>query len=192
MWLISHNVILTKDNLLKRKWQGDPKCRFCPENETITHMFFECSMAKFVWSLVAMVVGSNCKPCSFDLINTGNGCKNTWLVAQNFTWWGWQQSAGPFGELVTTPALRKTGLISYRDRLLSLILSCLFGRRWKKIFLAGNEKKERRTTARGPCQTGAQASTRTGTTRRTNAGGTRRAGRDDLRRCFAQKNYNRS
>jgi len=66
MWLISRNAILTKDKFLKRKWQGDTKCRFCPELETISHMFFECSMAKFVWSLVAMVVGSSCSPCSFD------------------------------------------------------------------------------------------------------------------------------
>jgi len=104
MWLISHNVILTKDNLLKRKWQGDPKCQFCPENETITHMFFECSMAKFVWSLVAMVVGSSCRPCSFDQF--WEWVQNTCLLDQNSTWWGWPQSAGPFGQLITIFVLK--------------------------------------------------------------------------------------
>jgi len=106
MWLISRNAILTKDKFLKRKWQGDTKCRFCPELETISHMFFECSMAKFVWSLVAMVVGSSCRPCSFDQF--WEWVQNTCLLDQNSTWWGWPQSAGPFGELITIFVLKKS------------------------------------------------------------------------------------
>ena len=57
---------LTKDNLLKRGWNGDSKCMFCREDESIIHLFFECSMAKYVWSMVAMVVGGDCRPSSFD------------------------------------------------------------------------------------------------------------------------------
>jgi len=48
MWLIKHNAILTKDNLIKRKWRGDPQYRFCSEPETVNHLFFECSMARFI------------------------------------------------------------------------------------------------------------------------------------------------
>jgi len=66
MWLIQQNSILTKDNLLKRGWNGDSKCMFCREDESIIHLFFECSMAKYVWSMVAMVVGGDCRPSSFD------------------------------------------------------------------------------------------------------------------------------
>jgi hypothetical protein len=29
LWLMMNNAILTKDNLLKRKWSGDPSCYFC-------------------------------------------------------------------------------------------------------------------------------------------------------------------
>jgi len=65
MWLIHQNAILIKDNLLKRKWKSDPKCCFCPENESFNHLFFECSMAKFVWSLVALVVGADCRSPTF-------------------------------------------------------------------------------------------------------------------------------
>jgi len=65
MWLIQQNSILTKDNLLKRGWNGDSKCMFCREDESIIHLFFECSMAKYVWSMVAMVVGGDCRPSSF-------------------------------------------------------------------------------------------------------------------------------
>ena len=48
MWLINHNAILTKDNLLKRNWLGDPTCAFGNETETIPHIFFECPMAKYI------------------------------------------------------------------------------------------------------------------------------------------------
>jgi hypothetical protein len=33
-------VILTKDNLVKRKWHGSVKCCFCSSLETIQHLFF--------------------------------------------------------------------------------------------------------------------------------------------------------
>jgi hypothetical protein len=75
MWLIHQNAILTKENLLKRKWQGDPKCRFCSDPESINHLFFECPMAKFSWSLIAMVVGADCRPTSFAQF---------WLWAQKY------------------------------------------------------------------------------------------------------------
>jgi hypothetical protein len=40
MWLVSQNVILTKDNLVKRKWKGSTTCAFCNENESSQHLFF--------------------------------------------------------------------------------------------------------------------------------------------------------
>jgi len=30
IWLLHHGVILTKDNLAKRNWQGTRQCCFCP------------------------------------------------------------------------------------------------------------------------------------------------------------------
>jgi len=35
LWLMSNDAILTKDNLKKRKWQGDPNYVFCDYEETI-------------------------------------------------------------------------------------------------------------------------------------------------------------
>jgi len=66
MWLIEHNAILTKDNLSRRNWVGDSKCAFCNGDETILHLFFGCDMAKYVWSLVAFVIGADNRPSSFD------------------------------------------------------------------------------------------------------------------------------
>jgi hypothetical protein len=64
MWLVSQNVILTKDNLIKRKWKGNKSCAFCKENENSRHLFFECPTAKYVWSLLAYALGSVCRPNS--------------------------------------------------------------------------------------------------------------------------------
>jgi len=66
MWLVCNNAILTKDNLIKRKWVGDERCSFCCEPESISHLLFGCSMAKYVWSMVAWVLGANCRPTSLE------------------------------------------------------------------------------------------------------------------------------
>jgi hypothetical protein len=40
LWMIWHNAIATKDNLLKRNWHGSFTCQFCDSAETISHLFF--------------------------------------------------------------------------------------------------------------------------------------------------------
>jgi hypothetical protein len=58
MWLMINNAILTKDNLLNRKWKGNPECYFCSCPESIPHLFFQCSVAKSVWTVIAMCFGA--------------------------------------------------------------------------------------------------------------------------------------
>jgi hypothetical protein len=41
-------TILTKDNMIKRKWKGDKECYFCGLTETVGHQMFERPMAKVV------------------------------------------------------------------------------------------------------------------------------------------------
>jgi hypothetical protein len=65
LWLIWHNAIATKDNLLKRNWNGSAYCQFCHQNESISHLFFECVAAKYVWSTLAMAIGATDRPQSF-------------------------------------------------------------------------------------------------------------------------------
>jgi hypothetical protein len=62
LWLVTNNAILTKDNLIKRKWTGSPICHFCDEEENISHLFFQCSMAKAVWAVVAHSIGADNVP----------------------------------------------------------------------------------------------------------------------------------
>jgi pullulanase/glycogen debranching enzyme len=34
MWLVEQDAMLAKDNLIKRNWQGGPKCYMCGDNES--------------------------------------------------------------------------------------------------------------------------------------------------------------
>ena len=54
MWFLHREVILTKDNLAKRNWNGNKCCSFCDKEETIHHLFFECPFAKVIWRIVHM------------------------------------------------------------------------------------------------------------------------------------------
>jgi hypothetical protein len=56
MWYLRRGVILTKDNLVQRNWQGNEKCCFCHKNETIKHLFLECRFARVVWSCIQVAL----------------------------------------------------------------------------------------------------------------------------------------
>lgn len=65
LWLVANNAILTKDNMIKRKWNGDPLCYFCQQHETVTHLLFTCPVAKIIWATIATCLGANNIPTSF-------------------------------------------------------------------------------------------------------------------------------
>ena len=126
MWLIYNNAILTKDNLIKRKWVGDERCSFCCEPETISHLLFECTMAKYVWSLVAVALGACCRPTSLEQFWVWT--KRYLSEGENFTCRVSQRSAGDFGLQEMTCVLRKkNNLVSYWDHLLSMFVSVILG-----------------------------------------------------------------
>jgi hypothetical protein len=57
MWFLHRKVILTKDNLIKRNWNGNDSCCFCVNDESIQHLFFECPLAKLIWRIIHMTFG---------------------------------------------------------------------------------------------------------------------------------------
>ncbi|WVZ51704.1 hypothetical protein U9M48_002819 [Paspalum notatum var. saurae] len=57
LWYLRRGVILTKDNLAKRKWKGSLTCCFCHEVETIKHMFFDCRFTRMVWNIIYLSFG---------------------------------------------------------------------------------------------------------------------------------------
>ena len=52
MWFLYRKEILTKDNLIKRRWAGCKKCVFCDADETVDHLFVSCDFARKIWRLV--------------------------------------------------------------------------------------------------------------------------------------------
>jgi hypothetical protein len=52
MWFLHRKVLLTKDNLAKRKWLGCKKCAFCDQDESIEHLFIRCTFARLLWRVV--------------------------------------------------------------------------------------------------------------------------------------------
>ena len=143
MWLIENDAILTRDNLARRGWQGDKRCNFCLENESINHLFFDCAMARYVWSLVAYVVGADCRPCSLDQF---------WVWAKQFLPRGgkfWYEGLAAICWALWRMRNKihfeqKNCEISYRDHLLSFFLYLLLGR-----IAAGGRQEEAGCWRRG-------------------------------------------
>ena len=58
MWFLFKGVILTKDNLARRNWNGSKTCCFFfMKNETIQHILFDCHITKFLWRIVYISFG---------------------------------------------------------------------------------------------------------------------------------------
>jgi hypothetical protein len=55
LWLLANNKTLTRDNLEKRRELNDKICLFCTEVETISHLFYECCVAKRIWEVMAEI-----------------------------------------------------------------------------------------------------------------------------------------
>lgn len=64
LWLISKKLIRTMDNLLKRGCQGTNRCYTCGKTEIIDHLFFQCSVASCIWSVIGSCFGITTKPRS--------------------------------------------------------------------------------------------------------------------------------
>ena len=71
LWLAFHDRLQTGVELKKRKWKRDQHCRLCGVPETRDHLFFECVMAKFVWSYFKEALGWDRIPTNLqDLFDT--------------------------------------------------------------------------------------------------------------------------
>jgi hypothetical protein len=61
--LVEKNAILSRDNMAKRKWKGNPSSLFCDQKELV-HLFFQCTIAKCMWRMVGACLGATNIPNS--------------------------------------------------------------------------------------------------------------------------------
>jgi hypothetical protein len=69
LWLLFHNKLLTRDNLVKRQNVDDLTCVFCNEEESCQHLFFDCVVASKIWKDIVMALGVNLKISSMHDIS---------------------------------------------------------------------------------------------------------------------------
>jgi hypothetical protein len=69
LWLLSHNRVLTRDNLVKRQNVDDLTCLFCNEPESCKHLFFDCSVATVLWNTVKNLTGVGHSQVSLDTLS---------------------------------------------------------------------------------------------------------------------------
>jgi hypothetical protein len=77
LWLLAYNKLVTVDNINKRGMSKLTKCRFCMEDESITHLFFECVVARNVWTYACEFLG-------FDIGTNFLSVAGKWLNKENF------------------------------------------------------------------------------------------------------------
>jgi hypothetical protein len=66
MWMVAQKVILTKDNMLRKRWKGNPGCYFCGDVKTVNHLMFTCPVAKVIWGFIAVCFKQNDRPSSYE------------------------------------------------------------------------------------------------------------------------------
>ena len=102
-WLLEKGAVLTKDNMIRRRWAGDPSCKFCDQPETINHLFFQCLVAKCIWALIGKCLGANIPREIVNSISNGlgNGCLTGKLLITSVL----RQFAGPSGNAAIKQSL---------------------------------------------------------------------------------------
>lgn len=84
IWQLFQNAVLTKDNMRKRSWPGNPSCSFCRDIETVGHLIFGCTFARSVWGTLIWPWGHLVAPDPFGRV--GRGCISSCLTGGSITW----------------------------------------------------------------------------------------------------------
>jgi zinc-binding in reverse transcriptase len=66
MCFVRKRKILTKDQLLKRDWDGNSCCVFCGLYEDIDHLLVNCSTVQIIWEWIAKFNNFNFIGTSLD------------------------------------------------------------------------------------------------------------------------------
>jgi hypothetical protein len=82
VWLVYQGRIQTADNLIKKQWKGDKKCKFCDDEETVDHLLFLCLIASYLWCVIRDGLNWKKTPKSVKEFNDnfllGRGAEGEW------------------------------------------------------------------------------------------------------------------
>jgi len=70
LWQLSHNKLQSAVALKRRGWKGSTRCVLCGRHESVSHIFFTCSLARFVWACLSEIFGGTI-PYSWDELHGG-------------------------------------------------------------------------------------------------------------------------
>lgn len=74
LWQMVNDKLQVAGNQIKKAWKGDSKCCLCSCFESVDHVFFQCHLAKFVWSVIRDIFHLRSVP------NTLNDFTSSWLL----------------------------------------------------------------------------------------------------------------
>ncbi|XP_058782979.1 uncharacterized protein LOC131657620 [Vicia villosa] len=75
MWLTFKGRLQTKDQLLRYGINVEPKCVFCPADEIMDHLLFECSITKGIWKCILVWIGYIRDPANWMI-------ERDWIIAE--------------------------------------------------------------------------------------------------------------
>jgi hypothetical protein len=52
VWLVYQGRIQTADNLIRKQWKGDKKCKLCEDEESVNHFLFLYPIASYMWCII--------------------------------------------------------------------------------------------------------------------------------------------
>ena len=121
LWYLQKEVILTKDNLVRKNWKGSFKCCFCNCNESITHLLFDCHHAKEIWRIVYLATGLTPPNSISHMLE--NRLSNLITMRGVSFWWGQLHCVGLFGDVVMILFLTIPSILHScrRDLLVALV-----------------------------------------------------------------------
>jgi hypothetical protein len=134
----------------KKEMGGKFVCQFCPNDESINHLFFTCPMAAYMWSTISTVLGVFSRPSCFTqylwwiakILPVGSNLHIVGIAALCWAIWKTRNIACFEGKLISSPL----GLICYM---------CAFLRYWaglqnekdKELLMEGASRLQRGASA---------------------------------------------
>ena len=95
MWQLSRGRLPSREKIAKRKGPSNGLCALSGQVESTNHIFFECVLARFVWSGVRSMLGVQWQPLTFGdtftLFNSyeGKTRKALWILFVVLCWALW-------------------------------------------------------------------------------------------------------